>query len=90
MSDESKVAIVTGSALNIGRAIALHLARDGFSVIVTARQAEHDATETARLVREAGCDAVRAGWSRQRPRGSAGSMCWSTTHPCAARRGSPT
>jgi 3-oxoacyl-[acyl-carrier protein] reductase len=52
------VAIVTGSALNIGRAIALHLARDGFRVVVTARQAEHDATETARLVRDAGGEAV--------------------------------
>jgi 3-oxoacyl-[acyl-carrier protein] reductase len=58
MSDETKVAIVTGSALNIGRAIALHLARDGFSVVVTARQAEHDAAETARLVQEAGGAAV--------------------------------
>ncbi|HEY0184474.1 MAG TPA: SDR family oxidoreductase [Rhodopila sp.] len=53
-SPGSPVAIVTGSALNIGRAIALHLARDGFSVVVTARQSEHDVTETARLVRDAG------------------------------------
>ena len=52
------MAIVTGSALNIGRAIALHLARDGFRVLVTARQAEHDAAETARQVRDAGSDAV--------------------------------
>ena len=58
MTDETKVAIVTGSALNIGRAIALHLARDGFRVLVTARQAEHDAAETARQVRDAGSDAV--------------------------------
>jgi 3-oxoacyl-[acyl-carrier protein] reductase len=58
MSDETKVAIVTGSALNIGRAIALHLARDGFSIVVTARQAEHDAAETAQLVQEAGGAAV--------------------------------
>ncbi len=54
MTDQDKVALVTGSALNIGRAIALHLARDGFRVLVTARQAEHDAEETARLVRESG------------------------------------
>jgi 3-oxoacyl-[acyl-carrier protein] reductase len=58
MSDETKVAIVTGSALNIGRAIAIHLAREGFSVVVTARQAEHDAAETARLVRDAGSEAI--------------------------------
>jgi 3-oxoacyl-[acyl-carrier protein] reductase len=57
MSDEPKVAIVTGSALNIGRAIALHLARDGFRLLVTAKQAEHDAAETARLVRDAGSEA---------------------------------
>jgi 3-oxoacyl-[acyl-carrier protein] reductase len=49
-----KSAIVTGSALNIGRAIALHLARDGFAVLVTARTSEADAHETARLVRENG------------------------------------
>ena len=58
MTDESKVAIVTGSALNIGRAIALHLAREGFRVLVTARRAEHDAAETARLVRDAGGEAL--------------------------------
>jgi 3-oxoacyl-[acyl-carrier protein] reductase len=58
MSGETKVAIVTGSALNIGRAIALHLARDGFSIVVTAQQAEHDAAETARLVQESGGAAI--------------------------------
>jgi 3-oxoacyl-[acyl-carrier protein] reductase len=58
MSDPSKVAIVTGSALNIGRATALHLARDGFSIVVTARQSEHDAAETARQVRDAGSEAI--------------------------------
>ena len=58
MTDGIKAAVVTGSALNIGRAIALHLARDGFSVLVTARQAEADAAETARLVRDAGGNAV--------------------------------
>jgi 3-oxoacyl-[acyl-carrier protein] reductase len=57
MSTSSKVAVVTGSALNIGRAIVLHLARDGFRVIVTARQSQHDAEETVRLVREAGGEA---------------------------------
>ncbi len=58
MPEETKVAIVTGSALNIGRAIALHLAQDGFDILVTARQAEHDAKETARLVRETGGNAL--------------------------------
>ena len=54
MTEETKVAVVTGSALNFGRAIALPLAREGFSIIVTARQSEHGTAETARLVRQAG------------------------------------
>ena len=37
MADERKVALVTGSALNIGRAIALALAKDGFRIMTTAR-----------------------------------------------------
>jgi len=57
MTDEIKVALVTGSALNIGRAIAVALAADGFRVMTTARQSETDARETARLVREVGSDA---------------------------------
>jgi 3-oxoacyl-[acyl-carrier protein] reductase len=58
MTIDSKVAIVTGSALNIGRAIALHLAGDKFRVLVTARQSEHDAEDTARLIRRAGGEAA--------------------------------
>lgn len=57
MTDERKVALVTGSALNIGRAIALALAADGYRIMTTARHSEADARETARLVREAGSDA---------------------------------
>ena len=57
MTDERKVALVTGSALNIGRAIALALAADGYRIMTTARQSETDARETARLAREAGSDA---------------------------------
>ena len=57
MIDERKVALVTGSALNIGRAICLALANDGYRIMTTARQSEDDARETARLVREAGSDA---------------------------------
>ena len=57
MTDERKVALVTGSALNIGRAIALALAADGYRIMTTARHSEADARETARLVCEAGSDA---------------------------------
>jgi 3-oxoacyl-[acyl-carrier protein] reductase len=58
MTASSKVAIVTGSALNIGRAISLHLAGEKFRVLVTARQSEHDAEDTARLIRDAGGEAA--------------------------------
>lgn len=54
MTDEPKVALVTGSALNIGRAIALAFARDGMHVMVTARSSRDDCETTARLVNEAG------------------------------------
>ena len=57
MTEQSKVALVTGSAMNIGRAIAQRLARDGFRVMVTARQSEADCRETVRLVNEAGGEA---------------------------------
>lgn len=57
MTEQSKVALVTGSAMNIGRAICQHLARDGFSVMVTARQSAADCAETVRLVKEAGGEA---------------------------------
>src|ERR1700761_5074865 len=58
MTEGNKVAVVTGSALNIGRATALHLARDGFRILVTALRSEHDAEETARQVRDAGSEAA--------------------------------
>ena len=57
MPSPAKAAIVTGSALNIGRAIALDLAREGYAVMTTARNSEADARETARLVREEGGEA---------------------------------
>ena len=58
MADERKVAVVTGSALNIGRATALALARDGFRVVVTARSSEEDCARTAAMIAEAGGEAA--------------------------------
>lgn len=57
MASHEKVALVTGSAMNIGRQIALALASDGYRVMTTARNSDADANETARLVRDAGGDA---------------------------------
>ncbi|HET6183698.1 MAG TPA: SDR family oxidoreductase [Acetobacteraceae bacterium] len=51
---EAKVALITGSAMNIGRGIALALARDGYRIMVTARHSRDACEETARLVAEAG------------------------------------
>jgi 3-oxoacyl-[acyl-carrier protein] reductase len=53
-----KVALVTGSANNIGRGIALALARDGYRIMVTARSSREGCEETARLLAQAGSDAA--------------------------------
>ena len=49
----SKVAIVTGSGRGIGKAIALRLAKDGFNVVVNARNPEN-AKKVAKEVEELG------------------------------------
>lgn len=48
------VAVVTGSARNIGRSIALELARAGAAVIINARSAAADAEAVAAEIRQAG------------------------------------
>lgn len=51
---DGRVAIVTGSALNIGREIALRLASLGAAVVTHARSDRENAEQTAALIREAG------------------------------------
>jgi 3-oxoacyl-[acyl-carrier protein] reductase len=58
MSLEGKVALVTGSGRNIGRAIALALARDGANVVVNARTNQQEAEGVAAEVGELGRKAV--------------------------------
>lgn len=62
-----KVAVVTGAARNIGRAIALDLARGGAAVVVHANTSTEAAAETVALVRAAGGQAVLAGGDVTRP-----------------------
>jgi 3-oxoacyl-[acyl-carrier protein] reductase len=59
-SDElaGKVAIVTGAGRNIGRAIALTLARSGASILVNARSNRAEADEVARAIESFGPEAI--------------------------------
>ena len=54
----AKVALVTGSARNIGRAIALGLAEDGAAVVVNARSSRAEIEAVAEEIRSAGGRAV--------------------------------
>jgi 3-oxoacyl-[acyl-carrier protein] reductase len=53
-----KVALVTGGARNIGRAISLALAEGGAAVLVNARSSREDAEQTAALIRAQGGQAA--------------------------------
>jgi len=63
---EGKVAIVTGAASGIGRAVAQAYAREGARVVVS-DVAEKGAAETVRLIRDAGCEATAVRTDVSRP-----------------------
>ena len=57
MSDENKVAVVTGAARGIGRATAISLARRGFAIALADRLID-EMNDAAEEVRGIGVDAM--------------------------------
>jgi 3-oxoacyl-[acyl-carrier protein] reductase len=55
---DGKVAIVTGAAVGMGRAIAIAYGREGAKVVVNYSKSEREAEETAAQVRAAGGEAI--------------------------------
>jgi 3-oxoacyl-[acyl-carrier protein] reductase len=55
---EGKVAIITGGARRIGRAMALALAQDGARIVVNTKSARAEAEETAKAVETVGSKAL--------------------------------
>jgi 3-oxoacyl-[acyl-carrier protein] reductase len=56
--DQERVAIVTGSATGIGRAVAWQLAERGYAVTINYSRSKTEAEETAAGVRERGAEAL--------------------------------
>jgi 3-oxoacyl-[acyl-carrier protein] reductase len=63
-----RVAIVTGGAKGIGRAVALSLAEDGWSVAICYRTSADAGRETAELIREKGARAIEGAYDVSDPK----------------------
>ncbi len=55
---KGKVAVVTGGARDIGRAVSLKLAKEGAKVVVNYYDKEEDGTETLKLIEQEGGEAI--------------------------------
>ncbi len=58
MSEERKVAIVTGSATGVGAAAAIMLAEKGINVVINYTRSKDEAEETAEACRAHGVEAI--------------------------------
>lgn len=58
MNLEGKVAVVTGGARDIGRAVSVKLAKEGAKVVVNYFDNESDATDTVNMIKSAGGEAI--------------------------------
>ena len=58
MSDKPKTALITGSGQNIGRAIALHLAEQGFNIVINGSSQQAPCEEVAERARALGAQAL--------------------------------
>jgi len=58
MSTPSRVALITGGAKRVGRAVALHLARNGFDIAVTYHSSEGEAESLVREIQQLGRRAI--------------------------------
>ena len=58
VTDSKGLALITGGSRGLGKSSALHLAQDGWDVVITYNQRSQDADETVALIKAAGRQAV--------------------------------
>ncbi len=68
MSENRKVALVTGSGKGIGRAVAIALAKKGIDIAVNYSRSEEAALKTAEMIRKEGGNAGSSERMFQRPK----------------------